>query len=149
CSSTGSTIHASSIYSSSSDRCLGVDDMAIPGPCRKLQNQVDSLQTQLMTAQKNLVQTKSNYWVGEVKDLLQQLHKAQAQLADCIEKTSGDPVTEPQPYSDIPFVNPCLKEKQHQDAIAKQLLDAQAQFASSHHDPYWLDQVKTLLKAKK
>lgn len=111
--------------------------MAIPAQCRKLKGAVDSLTTQLHTAQTNLTQTKSEYWAGEVKDLLAKLKQAKQKLKKCLDDAAG--ITPPgpsHPYDGVPFVNPCQKLKNASDAAQTELDTAYANFAQNPKDSY-------------
>jgi hypothetical protein len=60
--------------------------------CESLANQIKSLETQWKYATQNLQETKSNYYAGEVKDLLKQIALKRAQLNTCmISKCGGKP----------------------------------------------------------
>ena len=54
------------------------------GTCEKIANELKSLEAQHQQAAKNLQETKSNYYTGEVKDLLKQIAQKKKQLKDCL-----------------------------------------------------------------
>jgi hypothetical protein len=61
----------------------------ICGPCQSLIAPIKRLEAQKNTASKNLKETKSSYWTGEVKDLLAQIEKAKQQLDQCVISKCG------------------------------------------------------------
>lgn len=61
----------------------------ICGPCVSLIAPIKKLEAQKNIASKNLKETKSSYWTGEVKDLLKQIQKAQQQLDQCVISKCG------------------------------------------------------------
>jgi hypothetical protein len=123
--------------------------VSVPSSCKQFEKQVNSLKTQLATAQKNLQQQKgSTFAVETVQDLLQKLLDTQKKLTECIQKASGEVSPKPHPFSGKPFSNPCLSLKNRADAIATRLRHAQENLQSSHHAQNWVDEVKALLKEK-
>jgi hypothetical protein len=64
----------------------GVD---ICSPCQSLVGPIKSLEAQKNIASKNLKETKSSYWTGEVKDLLKQIAMATQQLDHCVISKCG------------------------------------------------------------
>jgi hypothetical protein len=63
---------------------MNYEGQNICGPCVSLIAPIKSLEAQKNIASKNLKETKSSYWTGEVKDLLKQIQKAQQQLDQCV-----------------------------------------------------------------
>jgi hypothetical protein len=61
----------------------------ICGPCQSLIAPIKRLEAQKNIASKNLKETKSQYWTGEVKDLLKQIAVAIQQLDHCVISECG------------------------------------------------------------
>ncbi len=65
------------------------EGQSICGPCQSLIAPIKRLEAQKNVASKNLKETKSSYWTGEVKDLLKQIEKAKQQLDHCVISKCG------------------------------------------------------------
>jgi hypothetical protein len=61
----------------------------ICAPCQSLVAPIKNLEAQKNTASKNLKETKSSYWTGEVKDLLKQIAAATQKLDQCVISKCG------------------------------------------------------------
>ena len=68
---------------------LRFEGQDICAPCQSLVGPIKKLEAQKSIASKNLKETKSSYWTGEVKDLLKQIELAKQKLDQCVISKCG------------------------------------------------------------
>ena len=68
---------------------LRFEGQDICAPCQSLVAPIKKLEAQKNIASKNLKETKSSYWTGEVKDLLKQIELAKQKLDQCVISKCG------------------------------------------------------------